>query len=275
MNMNNYCIATVFLLVIASCTHGKNMNNNTGPQNNDPKIQTRSVEYQHGDRTLKGYLAHPENPGGKRPGILICHEWTGLSDYEKMRARQLAGAGYIVLSADIYGKNLRPESHEEAAEASGRFRKNRPLFRKRVQKGLDVLKNQPNVNKDKLAAIGYCFGGTAVLELARSGSDISGVVSFHGGLSNPNPESAANIQTGILVLHGASDPHVEMDQVNNFMNRMKKHDVSDWQVVVYGNTYHSFTNPESGSDPSGGSAYNERSARRAWQDMMQFFEERF
>lgn len=265
----------IFALFLSACTTFNDQENSGEMNDSQIDVHTETREYEEGDTVLEGYLARPRDMESPAPGILICHEWEGLSDYERGRARQLAREGYVVFSADIYGKDNRPESHEEAAEMSGRFRENRDLFRRRVRAGLKELADMEQTDADRLAAIGYCFGGTAVLELARDGADISGVVSLHGGLGTPNPEQAGNIQTSVLVLHGASDPHVSMDEVNNFIGRMKEHEVEDWQVVIYGNTYHSFTNPASGTDPSGGSAYNEQSARRAWDDMISFFDEIF
>ena len=156
-------------------------------------IETRSVEYRQGNTRLVGYLAFPKDVTGPLPGILVVHEWMGLNDYAKHRADQLAELGYIAFAADIYGDGKIAANREEAGKLAGSYKNDRPLLRARVAAGLATLKAQPGVAVDKIAAIGYCFGGTTVLELARSGADIAGVVSFHGGLDTPTPQDANTI----------------------------------------------------------------------------------
>jgi dienelactone hydrolase len=239
------------------------------------KMVNKTVEYRQGDTVLEGYLAYDDTFAGKRPGVLVVHEWNGLGDYVKKRANQLARLGYVAFCADIYGKGIRPDTVEAAAKEAAKYRgADRSLLRARAQAGLDELRRQPMVDADRLAAIGYCFGGTAVLELARSGADMRGVVSFHGGLDTPNPADAKKIRAKVLVLHGADDPHVPPSQVAAFEDEMRKGGV-DWQMVIYGGAVHSFTNPDSGSDPSKGVAYNEKADRRSWEAMKVFFAEIF
>lgn len=237
-------------------------------------IRTETVEYADGDTILEGYLAFDENASGKRPGILIVHEWRGVGQYVKSRAEQLARLGYVAFAADIYGKGVRPGSNEEAAQQAGIYRSDRTLMRRRALAGLTLLRDNPRVDGARLAAIGYCFGGTVVLELARSGADVKGVVSFHGGLGTPNIADAKDIRARVLVLHGADDPHVPPEEVARFQEEMKSAGV-DWQMVSYGGAVHSFTNREAGADPAGGSAYNRLADERSWKAMRQFFREIF
>ncbi len=237
------------------------------------EIKTENIEYKSGDVTLEGFHAYDDSASGKRPGILIVHQWKGLGDYEKKRAEMLAKLGYNVFAADIYGKGIRPSSPKEAGALAGKFKSDRALLRARVKAGLDVLEKNEMTDAKKIAAIGYCFGGTTVLELARGGADISGVVSFHGGLSSPNPTDAKNIKCKILVLHGADDPNVN-PEVPGFQEEMRKAKV-DWEFVAYGNAVHSFTDWNAGSDNSRGAAYNEKADKRSWEAMKQFFAEIF
>jgi dienelactone hydrolase len=238
------------------------------------QLQTQTIEYKLGDTVLEGYLAYDNGFKGLRPGILIVHEWTGLGDYIKSRADQLAKAGYIAFAADIYGKGIRPTNPQDAAAQSGIYMANRPLMRDRVIAGLAELRKQKNVDPKRIAAIGYCFGGAVVLELARSGADIAGVVTFHGTLDNPNPQDDKNIKAKLLIQHGADDPFVNWDKVTAFRNEMAKTNV-DWQFIAYSGAVHSFTNPASGNDPSKGAAYNAIADRRSWDAMITFFNEIF
>lgn len=241
-------------------------------QASEAKVQTRLVEYKHNDTTLEGYLAYDDALQTRRPGVLIVHEWTGLGPYVQKRAEMLAQMGYVAFAADIYGKGVRPQNPQEAGAQAGKYKKDVPLLRGRAQAGLQVLQQQAIVDATKIAAIGYCFGGTTVLELARSGADVAAVVSFHGGLDTPNVADAKNIKAKVLVLHGADDPYVPAEQVFAFSREMKEANV-DWQLVAYGGAVHSFTNPEAGTDNSKGAAYNERADKRSWTDMSQFFAE--
>lgn len=237
-------------------------------------IHTEIVEYKQGETVLEGYLAYDDAVEGKRPGVLIVHEWTGLGSYAKKRAEQIAGLGYAAFAADIYGKGIRPENPKDAGTQAGIYKKDRALMRERVLAGLEVLKNQAQADASKTAAIGYCFGGTAVLELARSGADVQGVVSFHGGLDTPRPEDAEKIKGKVLVLHGADDPHAPAEQVQAFEKEMRDAGV-DWQAVLYGGAVHAFTNPDAGNDASKGAAYNEKADRRSWEAMKTFLTEIF
>ena len=237
-------------------------------------LQTQTIEYRQGDTVLEGYLAYNSSQTGKRPGVLVVHEWKGLDDYTKKRTEQLASMGYVAFAADIYGKGIRPQTAEEARTQATLYRSNRALLRERVNAALAELRKQPQTDSERLAAIGYCFGGTTVLELARSGADIDGVVSFHGGLDSPNPQDGKRIKSNVLVLHGADDPLVSKEDIEAFEKEMREGNV-DWQMVSYGRTVHSFTNPNAGNDPSKGTAYNPDADRRSFEAMKLFFEELF
>ena len=238
------------------------------------EIVSKTVEYKQGDTVLEGVSVYDNAIQGKRPGVLVVHQWKGLGDYEKKRAEMLARLGYNVFAADIYGKDVRPQTMQAAAAEAGKYRNDRALLRARVGAGLDVLAQHELTDSRRKAAIGYCFGGTTVLELARSGADIAGVVSFHGGLTTPNPGDAKNIKAKVLALHGADDPNVPPAEVAAFEDEMRKGRV-DWQLIAYGGAVHAFTDWGAGDDNSKGAAYNERADRRSWDAMKQFFAEIF
>jgi dienelactone hydrolase len=234
------------------------------------KIITQSVEYKQGDSTLEGYLAYDDSISGKRPGVLIVHQWMGLTDYEKHRAEQLAQLGYVAFCADIYGKGIHPKDTSEAGAQAGKYKGDRALLRARVNAGLDALEKNELVDTKHVAAIGYCFGGTTVIELARSGANIAGIVSFHGGLDSPTPADGKNIKCKVLVCHGADDPYVKPADLAAFEDEMRQANV-DWTLIKYGGAVHSFTQPMAGNDNSKGAAYNERADRRSWAAMKLFF----
>ncbi|MBE9124590.1 dienelactone hydrolase family protein [Coleofasciculus sp. LEGE 07081] len=238
------------------------------------EVRTEVIEYQHGDTVLEGFLAYDDEIEGKRPGVMVVHAWKGLGEYEKERAKQLAELGYVAFAADIYGKGIRPQTNEQAAAQAKIYRSNRKLLRDRANAGLQVLQQYSLTNPNQVAAIGYCFGGGTVLELARSGAPVAGVVSFHGNLDTPNPADAQNIQGRVLVLHGAADPYVPEEQVAGLKEEMNSANV-DWQLVMYGNAVHSFTEPKAGNDPSTGAAYNADADKRSWAAMKRFFAEIF
>jgi dienelactone hydrolase len=226
------------------------------------------------EKPHKGFLIYDDSQTQKRPGILVIHEWKGISDHVRQSGRKLAELGYVAFVADIYGVGIRPETNAEAGKLAGSYKSDRAKFRKKVLAGLKQLTDFAGVDSDKIAAIGYCFGGTAVLELARSGAKIAGVVSFHGGLDSPKPEDGKNIKAKVLVLHGAVDPHAPEAEISAFQKEMIDSGV-DWQMIYYGNAVHGFTSKASGNDPSKGVAYNEAAARRSWQAMLFFFKELF
>ena len=237
------------------------------------KIVTQSVEYKQGGTTLEGYLAYDDSISGKRPGVVVVHQWLGLTDYEQNRAVMLAQLGYVAFCADIYGKGIHPNNTTEAGVEATKYKTDRALLRLRVNAALDALKKNELVDTKRVAAIGYCFGGTAVVELARSGAELKGVVSFHGGLDSPTPADGKNIKCKILACHGGDDPFVSAKDLAAFEDEMRSANV-DWRLIKYGGAVHSFTQPMAdGSMP--GAKYNERADRRSWQDMKQFFAEIF
>src|SRR4051812_16671384 len=239
-------------------------------------IKTMMVDYKEGDTQLSGYLAYDQertDHGYKMPGVLVVHEWYGLNDYAKHRAEQLAALGYVAFAADIYGKGIVAKNTQEAGELAGKYKGDRELLRKRVTAALQTLRKQPNVETAKVAAIGYCFGGTTVLELARSGADVAGVVSFHGGLATPMPAQAGTLKAKILVCHGADDPFESDEELLGFRKVMQEAK-ADWQLIAYGNAVHSFTNPAQKGELKG-AQYNAEADRRSWAAMKDFFNELF
>jgi dienelactone hydrolase len=238
------------------------------------EIVTRTVEYKQGDAVLEGYLAYDKAGPARRPGVLVVPDWLGVGPNSRKRAEQLAGLGYVAFVADIYGKGVRPANGGEAAPLASKYKADRALLRARVNAGLAQLEAQPNVDAKRVAAIGYCFGGTTVLELGRSGAPVAGIVAFHGGLDNPTPADSKNIKGKVLVLHGADDPYVPLAQVNAFEDEMRAAGV-DWVLVKYSGAVHSFTIPDAGNDNSKGAAYNATADRRSWKAMQDFFAEIF
>ena len=234
------------------------------------QIHKQTVEYKDGGQVLEGYLAYKGDLSGKVPAVVVVHEWTGINDYTKMRCEKLAELGYVAFAADIYGKGIRPANPQDAGKQATIYRSDRALMRHRVQLAVDEVKKQKHVDVSKIGAIGYCFGGGCVLELARSGADVKGVVSFHGNLDTPNLDDAKNIKGRVLVCHGADDPYVTTDALSTFIDEMKKAKVN-YEIGYYSGAVHSFTNPASGNDPSKGVAYNKVADERSWESMKDFF----
>jgi dienelactone hydrolase len=228
-----------------------------------------TVEYRHGDAVLEGYVATDDSHPGRRPGVLVFHEWKGMGEYTKRRADQLAERGYVAFAADMYGKGVRASSHQEAAKLAGIYKSDRQLMRARAQAALDALKAHGKVDPARIAAIGYCFGGTTVLEMARAGQPLAGVASFHGALSTPSPAAPDVIRCPVLVLHGGSDPHVGDDELAAFAKEMRQAG-ADWRAVIYGKAVHSFTVPEAGSDPAAGAAYDAAADKASWEELQRF-----
>lgn len=220
----------------------------------------------------EGFLAYDDSQAGPRPGVLVAHNWMGVSEETQKVVRRLASLGYVAFAVDIYGVNRRPANVEEAAQMSSNFKRDRTLLRARMQQGLKVLRDQTQVDKKKLAVIGYCFGGTAALELARAGADAKAFVSFHGGLDSPKPQDALRIKGRVLALHGADDPYVPAGDLAAFEAEMRAAKV-DWQLIKYGGAVHSFTEKAAGNDPKKGAAYNESADRRSWEAMLSLFRE--
>lgn len=232
----------------------------------------KMVEYKEGGVTLEGFLAQPEKVNGKTPAVVIVHEWMGLSDHVKDVARKLAKDGYIAFAADIYGKGVRPTTVEEASKTAGLYKGNRPLLRARAKAALQQVVKMKEVDSKKIVAIGYCFGGSTVLEMGRDGQNLVGIVSFHGNFDNPNPTHAKNFKGKVLALHGAIDPYVSKAELEQFETEMNQHKV-DYQLVKYANAVHSFTNKAAGNDNSKGAAYNAAADMRSWTAFKSFLDE--
>lgn len=269
--------AIAVLLAAAACV--------LAPADAEAAVVTHTVTYEHAGTTLEGFLAYDDAVQGKRPGVVVVHQWMGLGENEKMRARLLAEMGYVALAADVYGKGVRPADREAAAAEAGKYYGDRALLRARVAAAVQVLQGKAKMQGDgsaavasvdpaKIAAIGYCFGGGAVLELARSGAEIAGVASFHGSLDTPNPADAKNIRCPLLVLHGAEDPWVPMESVKAFAEEMAAAQV-DYQFIAYSGAVHAFTQVGAGTDKTQGAAYDANADRRSWQAMQAFFAEIF
>ncbi len=234
-------------------------------------IVKKPIEYKHESTTLEGFLCYDDALTGKRPGVLIVHEWWGCNDYAKSRAEQLAKLGYVAFALDMYGKGVTTTKPQEAGKLAGEAKK---VLRPRAKAGLDILLAQPNVDKDNVCAIGYCFGGTTVLELAYSGAPLAGVVSFHGNLTMPSAEDAGRIKAKILVCHGAADtfqPEKEVAEWRDAMHKTK----ADWQMIYYANAVHAFTNPNADKVGIPGVAYDKNADSRSWRHMQDFFNEVF
>jgi dienelactone hydrolase len=238
------------------------------------RVKTEVVRYKQGDTTCVGYLAYDDSLAGKRPAVLIAPEWWGVVDYPKHRAEQLAQLGYVAFVADVYGNGTVAATPDEARSHAMSFYTNRALLRSRMAAAFSTLKGQPQTDEKRIAVIGYCFGGAAALELARSGADLVAVVTFHGSLSTPNPTDAKNIKGKILVCTGADDPNIKPEEINAFESEMRAAGVN-YQVNVYGGAVHAFTNPAAGSDNSKGAAYNAQADHRSWEAMRIFFDEIF
>lgn len=236
------------------------------------EIESRDVNYSIDGQNYVGVVVNDTSISAERPGVLVIPEYWGVNDYAKRRARMLAELGYVAFVGDMYGDGKVTTDSKQAGQWSGAVKGDRPLMRKRAVAALDELKKQPGVSKDNVAAIGYCFGGTTVLELARANTPVKGVVSFHGSLDAGNAPTAEKIDAPVLVLHGAADTHVPPDTVDALDKELTKAQ-ADWHLVAYGSAAHAFTNPDAGNNPSSGVAYNEKADKRSWEAMKDFLAE--
>ncbi|MEJ2656343.1 MAG: dienelactone hydrolase family protein [Desulfobacterales bacterium] len=237
-------------------------------------VVTQNIPYQQDGVELQGYLAFDNTIKGKRPGVLIVHEWWGLNDYARKRAEQLASMGYIAFALDMYGKGKVTDHPGQAQEFKEQVTENVDTWQKLAIAGLEVLKKQPNTDSSKIAAIGYCFGGSTVQQLAYSGADIKGIVSFHGSLIPPAASAARQTKAKVLICHGAADPFTQPEMLQAYIAAMNASGI-DWQMDVYGYAKHSFTNPESDKLNMPGLGYNRLADLRSWEAMKQFFNEIF
>ncbi len=233
------------------------------------------VEYKLDGKTYEGFLAVDPSVSGKRPGVLVIHEWWGLNDYPKQRAKQLADLGYVAFVMDVYGKGIIAKDHVEAGKLSGANGDPKVILKK-IYKALDILKSNPNVDSSKIGAIGYCFGGGGVIELALDGADLKGgVVSFHGMLGSKNLASGAKkIKSKVLVHHGADDPFIPKTAVDTFIKT-----VTDAKAPVtfisHPGAVHGFTRPGSEGHGLPGLAYNEKADYASFDSMKAFFAANF
>ena len=237
-------------------------------------VHSEPVAYKQDSAALEGLLVYDDAAKGKSPGIVLVPDWMGMTDLARQYGEKVAKLGYVVLVADIYGKHASPKDMTEASAQSGIYKNDRALMQARAKAALDQLLKSPRVDTARTAAMGYCFGGGVALELARSGANLDGVVSFHGNLDTPHPEQARNIKAHVLVQHGADDPFVTQDQVKAFQDEMRAAK-TDWSLVQYGGAVHGFTNPNAGSDNSKGMAYNPKADLRSFQAMQDFYREIF
>lgn len=227
-------------------------------------VKSRTVDYKLGDQSFEGVFVYPPSAKGKLPGVVMVHNWMGVTDETKKQAERVARLGLAVFAVDVYGKGVRPKNPQEAAATSGKYKADRRLFRDRLLRGLEVLREQKEVDPAKIIAVGYCFGGTGVIELARAGADVQAVVSFHGGLDSPNPAEGKNIKAAVVALQGADDPFVKPADIVAFQDEMRANHV-DWDMTVYGGAVHSFTEISAGADPKIGQAYDEKADRRSFE----------
>ncbi len=233
------------------------------------ELVEESVAYEHNGQVLEGFLVYDYSAYADRrkqpmPGVLVVHEWWGLNEFAKWKARELArDGGMVVFALDMYGKGKVTDDPQQAAAWAGEFRGANPTaMRERAAAGLAVLAGRPEVDPQRLAAIGFCFGGTTVLQLAFSGADLKGVVSLHGGLVTPTQEELVRTKASLLVLHGAADPHVSPAAIDGFTTALGASDV-DWQMVWFGGAVHAFTNPEADERGMTGVGYDQNAAARS------------
>lgn len=237
------------------------------------EVRGEPVTYTDGTTTMKGYLAYDDGMSGKRPGILVVHEWWGHNEYARKRARMLAELGYVALAVDMYGEGKQAQHPDDAGKFSGEIRKNMDLGRKRFAAARKLLAEHRFTDPKRIGAIGYCFGGSVVLQMARDGMDLAGVASFHGGLTTDTPAKKGAVKAKVFVATGAEDKFVPPDQVEAFEREMKAAG-ADFRVISYPGAVHSFTNPD--ADVNGKKfnlplAYDAEADKQSWEEMQRFF----
>ena len=237
-------------------------------------MHQEAISYKDGDVALTGYLYWDDAFTGQRPGVLVAHEWWGLNDYAKLRAEMLAETGYVAFAADMYGDAKITRHADEAKGWMAQIASNVELWQRRANLALEQLRSHPQVDAQKLAAIGYCFGGATVMQMAYSGVDLEGVVSFHGSLPPATPEQAAEVKGRVLIAHGDADGFVPPDRIKAFLKALSDAGV-DWEMDIYAGAQHGFTNPYADGYGMDGLAYQEQADRRSWMRMLAFLEELF
>jgi dienelactone hydrolase len=236
-------------------------------------IKSRLVEYNDGKSVLEGMLLWDDAVSAPRPGVLVSHAWSGRSDYEEGKARRLAELGYVAFALDLYGKGVRGSSVEENSALMQPFLDDRAMLQRRLLVSVDTLRQQDEVDDTKIAAVGFCFGGLCVLDIARTGQALAGIVSFHGLLGAPANTSGNTVKAKVLVLHGWDDPMAPPEDVLA-LTRELSDGRADWQLHAYGNTMHAFTNSDA-NDPAMGTVYNAAADQRSWIAMRDFLAELF
>ncbi|MCH9756421.1 MAG: dienelactone hydrolase family protein [Gammaproteobacteria bacterium] len=236
-------------------------------------MHTATHLYHHNDQTLNGHLAFDNTTPKKRPGVLVFHDWSGCNDFAKKQAETLAEMGYVGLAADLYGDGRAGKTTDEKKALMTPLVEDRAYLLERIKSAFNTLLDRPEVDQTHVAAIGFCFGGLCALDLARSGAALSGIVSFHGLLNRSESTPITPIQSKLLVLHGYDDPMVPPEQVHTFCDEMTKAN-ADWQLHMYGQTTHAFTNPDA-NDPVLGTKYNALTSHRAFQSMNNFLTDLF
>lgn len=236
-------------------------------------IQSRLVEYEHGGEAFEGMLAWDDTVSGPRPGVMVCHTIAGRTEFEEDRARRLAELGYVGFAADVYGKETRTTDPDENRMMMRALLDDRPKLQQRLLASLGAMREQAEVDASAVAAIGFCFGGLCVIDIARTGEDIAGVVSFHGLFSAPGNTAGNRVSAKVLALHGWDDPMAKPDQVVALAEELTGMG-ADWQLHGYGHTLHAFTNPQA-NDPDHGKRYSADADRRSWTAMRNFLAELF
>ncbi len=231
------------------------------------KVVTKEIDYKAGDMEMVGYVAYDDEATDKRPGVLVFPEWWGNNDYSKFRAQELAKLGYVAFAADMFGKGQTTDDPKQAGDWSGQVKKDPQLAKVRLEAALAALKQQPNVDANNLAAIGYCFGGGCAINMARFQEPIKGVVSFHGDLSTTAP--AKKVDAKLLICAGAADPMVPPSAVEAFKKEMTDAG-ADFKIISYPDAQHAFTNPNADSHHIDGIKYNEAADKKSWEDMKGF-----
>jgi dienelactone hydrolase len=241
----------------------------------EAKVVTETVSYEQGGAELQGYLAYDDSIKGRRPGVLVVHEWWGLNDYARKRVEQLAGMGYVAFGLDMYGKGRVTKHPDQAGEWMKEVNSNVEDWRQRALAGLEVLRKDSRTDRERIAAIGYCFGGATVQQLAYGQAPVKGVVSFHGALvSPPQGVSSKAVEAKILICHGAADPFLKEGTVESYMAAMEQSGL-DWQLIIYGGAKHSFTNPNADAKKLEALAYSPSADERSWGHLKLFFDELF
>ena len=236
-------------------------------------METHDIDYRAEAVNLRGYLAFDETTAGRRPGVLVFHEGLGLGEFAMARARMLAELGYVALAADMFGDRRQARNLQEVVKLVGDLRNEPEKLRARGSAALTTIAALPQVDANRIGAIGFCFGGSVVLELARDGADLKAAVSFHGVLATRMPAASGKVKASVLVCTGADDPLAPPEQVKAFEDEMRAAEVRDWQVISFGNTLHGFTNPAADGSMMRSALYSAQADRRSWASMRSLFEE--